>query len=83
MRLLVGWRIVWLGVLYHVLTRADFDTLQKILCVLVVIFVPFFGVPLYWFAAPSVPVDFSGSVVPGSGVSGTPWSQDPNHTRKP
>ena len=44
--------IVWLCVLYNILTRVDFDTAQRILWVIVVIFVPFFGVIFYWMIAP-------------------------------
>jgi len=78
--LLVLWGFVWLGVLYRVLTRTDFDTLHKILWVIVVIFVPFFGVALYWMAAPSPAGDPKARIIPGSDVSGTPWADNPNHT---
>lgn len=74
---LILWGIVWLAMLYRILTREDLDTLQKILWVLVVVFVPFFGVPLYLVAAPATPVDFSGPVVRGSDISGPPGAKDP------
>jgi len=81
--LIVLWLIVWLCVLYRILTRTDFDTPAKILWVMVVIFVPFFGLPLYWLAAPQParaaskdrPVDLQ------SDVAGTPWAGNPGFRR--
>lgn len=81
--LLVLWGVVWLGVLYRILSRGDLDTLQKILWVIVVIFVPFFGVGLYGLAGPAVPLSYPDQVIPGSDVSGTPWADDPGHRQKP
>ena len=84
----IAWTIVWLLVLGRILTRRDFDTLQKLLWVVVVIFVPFFGVFLYWIAAPA-PVSTvstadrarkSDGIVPGSDVAGTPWADNPSFT---
>jgi hypothetical protein len=48
----VLWIVVWLGFLYRILTREDFDVLTRILWVIVVVFVPVFGVGLYLVAAP-------------------------------
>lgn len=77
------WMIVWLCVLFRILTRKDFDTSAKILWVMVVIFVPFFGLPLYWLAAPlparatskDRPIDLQ------SDVAGTPWAGNPGFRR--
>ena len=82
--LFVLWGIIWLGVLYRILTRDDFDTLSKILWTMVVIFVPIFGVPLYWFAAPTSESPRrqrkADATVFGSDVSGTPWADNPGFT---
>lgn len=51
--LFILWTLVWWGVLARILTRIDLDTQQKLLWVIVVIFVPFFGMVLYCFAAPA------------------------------
>ncbi|MES2570066.1 MAG: PLD nuclease N-terminal domain-containing protein [Verrucomicrobiota bacterium] len=83
---LILWGMIWLGVLWRILTRSDFDTPLKTLWVIVVIFVPLFGVFLYWFAASSPASDtaYSGEhrIIPGSDVSGTPWADNPNFTDK-
>lgn len=79
----VLWMIVWLCVLFRILTRKDFDTPAKILWVMVVIFVPFFGLPLYWLAAPS-PVRAASKDRPidlQSDVAGTPWAANPGFRR--
>ncbi len=74
------WLVVWLSVLFRILTRDDFDTPTKILWVIVVIFVPFFGIPLYWLAAPKAatinrPIDLQRD------VAGTPWADNPGFRR--
>lgn len=73
------WTVVWLSVLFRILTRTDFDVPAKILWVVVVIFVPIFGMLLYWLAAPQPakaakngrPIDLR------SDVAGTPWADNP------
>jgi heme/copper-type cytochrome/quinol oxidase subunit 2 len=75
----VPWTIFWLGILARILTREDFDTLQKLLWVVVTIFVPVFGVFLYLFIAPSE-VREKNTIIPGSDVSGTPWAGNPSYT---
>jgi hypothetical protein len=72
--------LIWLAVLARILSRQDYDTLTKILWVIVVIFVPIFGVLLYAFLGPDGPSK-PYRIIPGSDVSGTPWADDPNHTR--
>ena len=47
------WTLVVWGVLARILTRNDLDTQQKLLWVVVVVLVPFFGVVLYAFASPA------------------------------
>jgi predicted membrane channel-forming protein YqfA (hemolysin III family) len=80
--LFVLWGLVWIVVLYCILTREDFDPVTKLLWTVVVIFVPFFGVVLYWIAAPASKFPVSGrSINLESDVSGTPWEGEPNFTR--
>ena len=81
--LFVLWGLVWIAVLYCILTREDLDTLTKLLWTVVVIFVPVFGVVLYWIAAPASKSGVSSrSIIRESDVSGTPWEGDPNFRRK-
>ena len=78
--LMVVYQFVLFAFLYRILTRGDFDTLNKILWVLVVVFVPLFGFVLYLTAAPK-PVAKRFRIIPGSDVSGTPWADDPAYTK--
>ena len=75
---IVVWSIIWLIAIYLILTRKDFDPVTKLLWVVVVIFVPFFGVVFYWVAAPSSSAPVSGMRL-GSDVAGTPWEKNPGH----
>jgi hypothetical protein len=81
----VLWIVVWLGFLYRILTRADFDVMTRILWVIVVVFVPIFGVGLYLVAAPDAVGERRGAkrgpVNLASDVSGTPWETDSGHTK--
>ena len=82
------WTLVVWGVLARILTRNDLDVHQKLLWVVVVIFVPFFGVVLYCFASPAAPrkplppLRNLGPIIPGSDVSGTPWAGDSSYTHR-
>jgi hypothetical protein len=81
---IVLWGIIWLAVLWRILTRDDFDTLSRILWVIVVIFVPFFGVLLYLHAAPASvrkPIEEK-SKTGRSDVAGTPWAKDSGFTQE-
>lgn len=81
----VLWIVVWLGFLYRILTREDFDVMTRILWVIVVVFVPIFGVGLYLVAAPDAVGERKGAkrgpVNLASDVSGTPWETDSGHTK--
>jgi hypothetical protein len=81
----VLWIVVWLGFLYRILTRPDFDVMTRILWVIVVVFVPIFGVGLYLVAAPDAVGERRGAkrgaVNLASDVSGTPWETDSGHTK--
>lgn len=82
----VLWIVVWLGFLCRILTRADFDVMTRILWVIVVVFVPIFGVGLYLVAAPDSVGERRGEkrgpVNLASDVSGTPWETDSGHTKE-
>lgn len=86
MALAMLWIVVWVGFLYRILTRTDFDVMTRILWVIVVVFVPFFGVGLYLVAAPDSVRGGSGikqgAVNLSSDVAGTPWETDSGHTKK-
>jgi hypothetical protein len=81
----VVWIVVWLWFLFRILTREDFDVMTRILWVIVVVFVPVFGVGLYLVAAPDLAGRRSGAkrgpVNLASDVSGTPWETDSGHTK--
>lgn len=82
----VVWIVVWLWFLFRILTREDFDVLTRILWVIVVVFVPIFGVGLYLEGAPDPAGRKSGAkrgpVNLASDVSGTPWETDSGHTKE-
>ena len=77
---LVVWAVLWLYVLFIILTRSDIDTPTKILWTIVVIFVPVFGVLFYLFAGPASASAATRKITSGSDVSGTPWADNPSHT---
>ena len=81
----VVWIVVWRWFLFRILTREDFDVMTRILWVIVVVFVPVFGVGLYLVAAPDPAGRRSGAkrgpVNLASDVSGTPWETDSGHTK--
>jgi len=72
--ILIIYGLVWLLVLATTLYRADLDPVTKLTWVVVVIFVPVFGVLLYWFVGPN-PV--RQKIDPSNHLSGTPWEKDP------
>lgn len=49
------WTLLSIAVLSVALGRQDFDPVTRLTWVLVIILVPFFGVPLYWLVAPKQP----------------------------
>ena len=88
----VPWIIVLLGLiefafLYRIVTRPDFDTLNKILWVIVVIGAPVIGFALYLVASPTTlpqgTTPRAQQARHGDDLSGTPWADDPGYTRKP
>jgi len=83
---LLIWGVIWLFALATVLYRSDFDPVTKLTWVVVVIFVPFFGVLLYWAVGPNNPQnsprEFSKSSDSTNQLSGTPWENDPGYTER-
>jgi hypothetical protein len=69
---LLIWGTIWLVNLALVLRRSDYDAITKLTWVIVLIFVPFFGVLLYWFVAPERP---RRNAAPLSDLSSTPWEK--------
>lgn len=86
MSLAIVYGIFWLITLICVLLRLDLDPVTKLTWVIVVIFVPFFGMLLYVFLAP--PIDktklpaLRKKIDPSNHLSGTPWENDPGYTSK-
>ena len=78
--------LVWLVVLAQILQCSDLDPVTKLTWVIVVIFVPFFGMLLYWTIAPSnsknSPREFSNKIDPSNQLSGTPWENNPGYSAK-
>ena len=72
--------VIWLFVLAAVLYNKDLDPITKLTWVVVVIFVPFFGVFLYWFRpGQTIPGQ---TIDPSKQLSGTPWENNPGYTDK-
>ena len=75
---LIMWGIALLLSLAHALERRDVDPVTRLTWVLVLILVPFFGIFLYWMIAPKSPQPRTN---PSDQLSGTPWANNPGHTR--
>jgi hypothetical protein len=75
--------ILWLATLWRILTRADLDPVTRLTWVVVVIFVPVFGMLFYWCGAPALPEPGRRrSILDGdAGLSGTPWEKNPGYTQ--
>ena len=77
---ILAWTAVWIWTLALILGRRDFDSVTKLTWVVVVIFVPVFGVFLYAFIAPE---RWSPEKADGrDDLYGTPWKNDPGYTAK-
>lgn len=71
--------VAWLLLLAFLLARTDLDPITKLMWVVVVIFVPFFGMLLYLALAPPVvrkDLDISNQ------LAGTPWEHDSGHQNR-
>jgi hypothetical protein len=74
--------LVWVVVLGVILTRKDLDPVTRLTWVLVVILVPVAGILLYLFLSPAREFKCHGQYRDESdSLSGTPWENDPGHTR--
>jgi hypothetical protein len=75
--------ILWLSTLGHLLQRRDLDPVTKLTWVVVVIFVPLFGMVFYWFVSKSK-AEFSPQkrreLDSSPALSGTPWENNPGYT---
>jgi len=71
--------LVWLLVLALILRRSDLDPVTKLTWVIVVIFVPFFGMLLFWSIAPSSSRQEIDSL---NERSRTQWENNPAHSGK-
>jgi hypothetical protein len=71
--------LTWLLVLTQILRRSDLDPVTKLTWVIVVIFVPFFGMLLYWSIAPG---SSRQEIDPSNQLSGTPWENNPGYSTK-
>ncbi len=69
------WLTTWLVSLGHALKRSDFDPITRLTWVIVLIFVPFFGILLYWFVSPVAPEQPRRRTSPLTDLSGTPWEK--------
>jgi hypothetical protein len=69
--------VLWLATLWRILHRADFDAVTRLTWVIVVIFVPVFGMVMYWCSHP--PIRRAGRSSDGSNLSGTPWERYPKY----
>ncbi len=69
--------VLWLATLWRILHRADFDSITRLTWVIVVIFVPFFGMVMYWCSV--APPRRAPRSSDGSDLSGTPWENNPDY----
>jgi hypothetical protein len=72
----IVWTVIFLLSLAHALGRNDIDPVTRLTWVVVLIFVPFFGIMLYTLSAK---VNRQPRGTAGSEVFGTPWADNPGH----
>ncbi len=85
--LLAIYQIFWGWNLGRLLQRRDLDPVTKLTWVVVMIFVPFFGLVFYWYQVPDPVPERRGNRVftgenpfpGGPDVRGTPWETNPGH----
>jgi hypothetical protein len=76
---MIVYSLTWLLVLATILQRSDLDPVTRLTWVVVVIFVPLFGILLYWCVGPKTAVR---KIDPSNPLSGTPWETDSGYTIK-
>lgn len=77
--------LIWLLVLGAALLRHDLEPVTRLMWVIVIIFVPVFGILMYAFLAPERRLEQKRdrTINVASPASGTPWEDDPGHTSRP
>jgi hypothetical protein len=77
---LLAWIVVWVITLAMALGRHDLDPVTRLTWVVVIIFVPFFGVLLYAIVAPHR--EGTKKIDTRNSLAGTPWEKNPGYTSK-
>jgi len=77
---LLAWAGTWLSAIVTILIRKDFDPITRLTWVIVVIFVPIFGILFYAWLAPVLLSKRKATSL--HSLSGTPWEHNPGHTIK-
>jgi hypothetical protein len=73
--------VLWLLTLARVLSRRELDPMTRLTWVVVVIFVPVFGMVLYWFIGPESEIEKRpGALHQSAPPAGTPWERNPGYT---
>jgi hypothetical protein len=81
MPVLIVFSFIWLMTLGRVLSRREIDPITRLTWVVVVIFVPVFGMLLYWFIGPEFEAKKNPGALDGSAPpAGTPWERNPGYT---
>jgi len=76
----VVYGLVWLFTLGLCLTRSDLDPVTRLMWVVVVIFVPVFGLLLYYVLSPARrPFEPNMDRHKSADLAGTPWEKNPGH----
>jgi hypothetical protein len=78
--LMLIYGLYWLWNLSRLLQRKDLDPVTKLTWVVVLIFVPFFGLFFYRDQVPDPVAEIGkGTFSGGPDVRGTPWETNPGH----
>jgi hypothetical protein len=80
----IVWLLVYGATLTYLLNRRRFASPERILWFLVITFVPVFGVLLFFLIGEDDQIPGSGTSrkkTPLADTAGTPWQDDPGHTK--
>jgi hypothetical protein len=80
---LIAYLFFWLAVLGLLLARDDLEAVEKLMWVIVVIFVPLFGTVFYLTLSRRPVRSVRRKIDPNNQLSGTPWENNPGHTNRP